>query len=75
VLAFVIGRLSAPDDEAQSDPPDTAIAVPGDELEADFPHSKDGAVVAAAAYQRALANPANLRPGGMKKRIGRGSNG
>jgi hypothetical protein len=69
ILAFVVGRLSAPDDEAQSSPPATATTVPGDELEADFPHSKDGAIVAAAAYQRALANPAILRPGGIKKRI------
>ena len=69
ILAFVIGRLSAPEDEAQSSPPATASAAPGDELEADFPRSKDGAIVAAAAYQRALANPAILRPGGMKNRV------
>lgn len=69
VLAFVIGRLSAPDGEADSNPPATATTVSGDELETDFPHSKDGAIVAAAAYQRALANPAILRPGGMKKRV------
>jgi len=69
VLAFVIGRLSAPDDETQSNPPATATADPGAELETDYPHSKDGAIVAAAAYQRALANPAILRPGGIKKRI------
>jgi hypothetical protein len=67
VLAFVIGRLSAPDDEAQSNPPTTAI--PGAELETDYPHSKDGAIVAAAAYQRALANSAILRPGGLKRRV------
>jgi hypothetical protein len=69
VLAFVIGRLSAPDDEAQSNPPTIATTVPGAELETDYPRSKDGAIVAAAAYQRALANPAILRPGGIKKRI------
>jgi hypothetical protein len=67
VLAFAIGRLSAPDDEAQSNPP--ATAVPGAELETDYPHSKDGAIVAAAAYQRALANSAILRPGGLKRRV------
>jgi hypothetical protein len=67
VLAFAIGRLSAPDDEAQSNPP--ATAVPGAELETDYPHSKDGAIVAAAAYQRALANSAILRPGGLKSRV------
>jgi len=70
VLAFVIGRLSAPDNEAHSNPPATAIADPGAELQTDYPHSKDGAIVAAAAYQRALANPAIIRPGGIKKRIG-----
>lgn len=67
VLAFAIGRLSAPDDEAQSNP--SATAVPGAELETDYPHSKDGAIVAAAAYQRALANSAILRPGGLKRRV------
>lgn len=67
ILAFVIGRLSAPDDETQSNPP--ATSVPGAELETDYPHSKDGAIVAAAAYQRALANSAILRPGGLKKRV------
>jgi hypothetical protein len=69
VLAFVIGRLSAPADEAQPNPPTPAITVPGAELETDYPHSKDGAIVAAAAYQRALADPEILRPGGLKKRI------
>lgn len=67
VLAFVIGRLSAPDEEARSNPPATAL--PGAELETDYPHSKDGAIVAAAAYQRALANSAILRPGELKKRV------
>lgn len=67
VLAFVIGRLSAPEDEAQPNPP--AAAVPGAELKTNYPHSKDGAIVAAAAYQRALANSAILRPGGLKKRV------
>lgn len=67
VLAFVIGRFSAPDGEVQSNPP--ATAVPGAELETNFPHSEDGAIVAAAAYQRALANSAILRPGGLKKRV------
>jgi hypothetical protein len=69
MLAFVIGRLSAPDDKPQSTPPASATAVPGEELKTDFPRSKDGAIVASAAYQRALANPAILRPGGLKKRI------
>jgi hypothetical protein len=69
VLVFGIGRVSAPDDEAQSNPPTIATTVPGAELETDYPHSKGGAVVAAAAYQRALANPAILRPDGIKKRI------
>lgn len=69
VLAFAIGRFSAPDEETDSNPPTTATADPGKELETDYPHSKDGAVVAAAAYQRALANPAILRPGEIKMRI------
>jgi hypothetical protein len=69
VLAFVIGRITTPDDEAQSNPSPTATANPGAELQTDYPHSKDGAIVAAAAYQRALANPAILRPGGLKKRV------
>lgn len=67
VLAFVIGRASAPEGEAQSSPP--VMAIPGSELKTDYPHTKDGAIVAAAAYQRALATPAILRPGGLKERI------
>lgn len=55
--------------EAQSNPSPTATADPGAELRTDYPHSKDGAIVAAAAYQRALANPAILRHGGLKRRI------
>ena len=66
VLAFVIGRLSAPDDEKSSLP---ATVVPGAELETAFPQSKEGAIVAAAAYQRVFANPAILRPGQLQKRV------
>lgn len=67
LLAFVFGRLSAPDDEVQSDTP--ASSAPGAELKTDFPHSKDGAVVAAAAYQRVFANPAILRSDELEKRV------
>jgi hypothetical protein len=67
VLAFTFGRLSASDDGTQPEGP--ATSVPGAELDTHYPHSKDGAVVAAAAYQRVFANPAILRPGELKKLV------
>jgi hypothetical protein len=58
-LAFAIGRISAPDEEASSSL--SVAAAPDAELETSYPHSPAGASLAAAAYQRALADPAILR--------------
>lgn len=66
-LAFAIGRLTAPTEETNP-AQDTAVD-PGAELDTAFPHSREGAALAMAAYQRALADPAILRPGVLKKRI------
>jgi hypothetical protein len=66
-VAFAIGRITAPSEEAEQAP---AVAVdPGRELDTGYPHSQAGAALAMAAYQRALADPAILRPRVLKKRI------
>jgi hypothetical protein len=65
--AFAIGRLTAPAEE--SDQAQAVAVDPGAELNTAYPHSRTGAALAMAAYQRALADPAILRPGVLKKRI------
>lgn len=67
VIAFAMGRITAPSDEATQPP--AVAANPGAELDTAFPHSPAGASLAAAAYQRALADPAILRPGVLERRI------
>ena len=67
VIAFAVGRITAPSDEV-SQPPAVA-ANPGAELDTAFPHSPAGASLTAAAYQRALADPEILRPGVLERRI------
>lgn len=67
VVAFAVGRLTAPTKQADQA---QAVAVdPGAELDTAYPHSPAGASLAMAAYQRALADPAILRPGVLEKRI------
>jgi len=68
-LAFAVGRISAPTEEAKSNPP---LAVPADadaELNAKYAHSPGGAILAAGAYQRAFADPSILKPGVLERRI------
>lgn len=69
VLAFAAGRISAPTEEAKSNPP---LNVPADadaEINTKYAHSPSGAVLAAGAYQRAFADPSVLKPGVMESRI------
>ena len=66
-VAFVVGRLTASTEEANQ--VQTVAVDPGAELETTFPHSPAGASLAMAAYQRALADPAILRPGVLRRRI------
>lgn len=63
----MIGRLSAPSDEADEAP--AVAADSGAELKTAYPRSPDGASLAMAAYQRVLADPAILRRGVLEKRI------
>jgi hypothetical protein len=68
IAGFAVGRLTAPTEETRDEA--QAVAVdPGGELNTAFSHSRAGAALAMAAYQRALADPAILRPGGLEKRV------
>jgi hypothetical protein len=66
-VAFAVGRFTASSDEADQSP--AVAADPGAELDTPYPRSPEGVRLAAAAYQRALADPAILRPGVLEKRI------
>ncbi len=71
VVAFVVGRsTSSSEGPAPEEVTDlSVVADPGAELETAYPRTKAGASLAAAAYQRAFADPAILLPGVLKKRI------
>lgn len=69
VLAFVIGRSSAPTEETK---PDSQLNVPANadaELGTRYAHSPEGATVAAGAYQRAFSDPSILKPGVLESRV------
>ncbi len=73
VVAFVVGRSSSSSEETAPAPEEatnlSVVADPGAELTTAFPRTEAGASLAAAAYQRAFADPAILLPGVLKKRI------
>jgi len=68
-LAFAIGRISAPSEEAEPDSSPTVSASTDAELDTKYPHSPEGAILAAGAYQRAFADPSILKPGVLKRRV------
>ena len=68
-LAFAVGRISAPTEEAKSSPPLTVPANADAEINTKYAQSPAGAILAAGAYQRAFADPSILKPGVMESRV------
>jgi hypothetical protein len=72
VVGLLVGRISVPDSTAI---PTTATAPsPGPTGESagvgiGFPHTREGAALAAGSYQQAFADSAILRPGELRRRI------
>jgi hypothetical protein len=69
VLAFAAGRISAPTEEAKSNPPLNVPAGAGAEINTEYAHLPAGAILAAGAYQRAFADPSILEPGVLESRV------
>lgn len=67
VAAFLVGRSTKSTEDTEQ--AQEATVDPSVELDTRFPHSPAGASAAMATYQRALADPAILRPGVLKDRV------
>lgn len=70
VLGFLLGRASAPSPSVRATTPAPAgVAWTLAGIPLAFPHTPEGAAQAVAAYQRAFATPAILRPDVLRRRI------
>jgi hypothetical protein len=70
LIGLLLGRLTAPDSSPTPHPgPPGPTSLKSGGVGADYAHSRDGAIAAAAGYQQAFADTAILKPGELRERV------